>query len=210
MTHFSLRGFLLCLIFLSLAAGPSNLAPFTDEADVGKVRHPGSAESNAARHEFRVTGNGANIWGAEDAFHFVYRKASGDLSLSADISFPSPGKNAHRKACLMVRQSLEADAAYADVAVHGDGLISLQYRSQSGGATREIQSPVKAPAAVRLERKGNAFTLLVIKDGQAQKPLGPITVDLKDTSLVGLAVSSHDADVSETALFSNVILTTRP
>jgi hypothetical protein len=106
----------------------------------------------------------------------------------------------------MVRQSLDAGAAYADVAVHGDGLISLQYRAQAGGPTKEVQSPVKAPATVRVERKGDDFFLVVAKNGQSEKPLGPVTVHLSDPVLVGLAVSSHDADVSETATFSNVNL----
>ncbi len=50
----------------------------------------------------------------------------------------------HRKAALMIRQSLEPDAAYADVALHGDGLTSLQFRPTAGAATSALAS--KRPA----------------------------------------------------------------
>jgi hypothetical protein len=40
---------------------------------------------------------------------------------------------AHRKAALMIRQSLDPGAAYADVALHGDGLTSLQSRATADG-----------------------------------------------------------------------------
>ena len=32
----------------------------------------------------------------------------------------------------MIRQSLDADSAYVDVALHGDGLTSLQFRDAQG------------------------------------------------------------------------------
>lgn len=180
------------------------LGDFTSRDDVGHVEHPGSAEYLNDKHEYRVTGSGANIWGTEDAFCFVYRKLSGDATISADIAFPSPGKNGHRKACLMIRQSLDADAAYADVAVHGDGLISLQMRKTKGGQTTEVQSPIKAPATVTLSRKGNQFTVLV-KAGEGEPgSLGPVTVELNDPVYLGLVVSSHERDLSETAVFKNV------
>ena len=34
--------------------------------------------------------------------------------------------------------TLDADSRYADIAVHGDGLTSLQYRMVKGGVTEEL------------------------------------------------------------------------
>ena len=45
----------------------------------------------------------------------------------------------------MIRQSLDADSAYVDVALHGDGLTSLQFREAKGAATHEVQANVSAP-----------------------------------------------------------------
>ena len=183
---------------------------FDGHADVGTTDRPGAAEFDAARKEYRVSGSGENVWGRADAFHFLWRKSSGDVSIAFDVTFVGEGKNAHRKACGMVRQSLDADAPYADVAVHGDGLISLQYRREKGGITEEVKSvvkaPTKGPARVRLERKGDEFTLFVATEGKPDVAAGQVTLALKDPIYVGLAVCSHDAAVSETAVFSNVQL----
>ncbi len=67
----------------------------------------------------------------------------------------------------MIRQSLDAGSPYVDAVVHGDGLTSLQYRKVQGGPTEEIQSPVRAPAALRLERHGDVFDLSVSRDGKS-------------------------------------------
>ena len=63
-------------------------------------------------------------------------------------SAPATGKpDPHRKACLVIRQSLDSDAPYADAATHGDGLTSLQWRDAKGAVTHEVQSSVVAPRA---------------------------------------------------------------
>src|SRR3989454_7789108 len=126
------------------AAG-QELGEFEAHGDVGDVKQPGSVRFDAKSREYRVTGGGENMWGTKDAFHYVWRRLSGDLALTADVSFPEAQGQPHRKAGWIVRQGLEADAPYADVAVHGDGLISLQYRLGKGGATLGGKSPLQGP-----------------------------------------------------------------
>jgi len=199
------------LVLLTLAAAPPDehpgrLGAFEYDADVGTAARPGSAEFNADRAEYRITGSGGDIWGKQDAFHFLYRKASGDVTLIADVRFEGEGKVKHRKGCLMVRQSLSPDSPFADVAVHGDGLIALQYRTAPGAAAETLHATVKAPAAVRLERRGDKFTLLAAAKGQPFQAVGSATVQLHDPVFVGLTASSHDPQASETAVFSGVSL----
>ena len=180
--------------------------PFEGQADVGELKHAGSAEVVRAKHEVRMTAAGANIWANKDAFHFVWRRVSGDLTLTADVRWVGEGKNPHRKAGWMVRQGVGPDAPYADVVVHGDGLISLQYRRARGGPTAEVQAPVRAPATVRLERHGDLFAVSVARPGKDFRPAGSVTVRLSDPVYAGLVVCSHEADVKETAIFSAVTL----
>src|SRR5260370_1120283 len=104
-------------------------------ADVGKPARAGSVAYDAGTRTYLVTGGGKNMWGREDAFHFVWKRMSGDVALAADVRWPGPGKEPHRKACLIIRQSLAADSAYADAALHGDGLTSLQCREEAGDRT---------------------------------------------------------------------------
>jgi regulation of enolase protein 1 (concanavalin A-like superfamily) len=193
------------------AADESKLGAFDDQADVGKVDPPGSAQFDKASGAYRITSAGQNVWGAHDDFHFLHRRAAADFVVTADVSFVGDGRNAHRKAGGMLRQGLEPDAPYADVVVHGDGLISLQYREKPGGPTLEIKSELKAKAVtVRLERRGDTVTAAVAvrdvdKDAQPTfKPIGSVQLPLRDPAYAGLFVCSHEAAAQETAVFSRV------
>lgn len=185
------------------------LGAFEQATDVGAIALAGVSEFLPASGQYRITGSGANIWAREDAFQFLWKKLSGDLVFSMDATWPSPGKDAHRKVCAMVRAGLESDAAYVDVAVHGDGLIELQYRKEKGGDTFGVRTPIKAPATVKLERDGDVFTVSVAKSGGAFQPVGAVSLALPDPVHVGLAVSAHNATVRETALVSNLVLKNR-
>ncbi len=177
---------------------------FEANADVGKIELPGTAEFDKAKQQYRVTGSGENMWKAVDAFHFVYRKITGDATLTADIAFAVESKTPHRKAGCLFRQTLDADSPYADAMVHGDGSIGLQYRKEKGGLTEAMKATAKAPATVRLERRGDVFTLYVTPKDGAVETVGPVKLSLGESAYVGLAVCSHDAKASETAIFSKV------
>ena len=203
---------LLELVFLCLVAGPAaaEMGQFEANADVGVTPRPGRAEFDAASSEYRVTGGGENMWRDTDAFHFVWKRVSGDLVLTADVKFPAAGVQGHRKAAVMVRQSLEPGSAYADIAVHGDGLTSMQYRPQAGGQTLEMRSTLKGPSRIRIERIGDQFMMTAGNPGEPGQVIGPAGVVLHDPVYIGLAVCSHDANVLETAVFSNVKIETQP
>ena len=193
-------------VYAAPAAPP--LGIFEDHADVGTVLHAGSVEYDPAKRTYTVAGSGENMWFAADAFQFVWKKVSGDVTLTADISFIGSGGEAHRKAVLMIRQSLDADSAYADVARHGDGLTSLQARDEKGANTSEIQSVMKAPARVRIARRGGYVLAWVAGDGEElQFAGGSIRLPLHDPFYVGIGVCSHNQDAVEKAVFSNVDLT---
>jgi TolB protein len=195
-------------LFLALAVcstlAAAGIGIFDSDGSVGATPKKGSVEYNAAANEYRVTGGGANIWAATDAFHFVWKRVSGEVTLTADVQFSGAGAVAHRKAVLMVRQSLEPGSAYADAALHGDGLTSLQFRPTDGAVTQELRSTVTAPLRIRIERRGEKFTMYAGKAGEDLKSIGPASVVLEDPVYVGLGVCSHNADVLETAVFSNV------
>lgn len=200
-----------CLLVLPalMAAGAPSLGEFEHSTDVGQIALPGQAEFQAGRGLYRITGSGGNIWGRQDAFQFLWKSLSGDLAFSVDVDWEGAGLEPHRKACAMVRQGLAADAPYVDIAVHGDGLIELQYRVRQGGETMGVRTPIKAPATVKLERDGDVFTASVAKAGRPFQPIGAVSLALPDPVHVGLAVSAHNPKNTETALFSNVRLTSR-
>jgi hypothetical protein len=146
----------------------------------GKIQLPGSAEFLPDKARYRIQGSGANIWASEDAFQFVWKKVSGDLVFSMGVEWVGEGKVKHRKACAMVRQSLDADSPYVDVAVHGDGLIEMQYRKEKGAITMGVRTPIQAPATVKLERDGDVFTVSLAKNGGSFQPVGAMSLALPD------------------------------
>ena len=201
------------LAAVALAAQPSMskaqpaVGLFADRGDVGAVLHPGSSTFDPATLTYTVAGSGENMWSTSDAFHYLWKQASGDISLAADAAFIGRGVDPHRKACLIIRQGLEADAAYVDVALHGDGLTSLQFRESRGDATHEVQANIAGPRRLKIEKRGRYVRLfLSAGDGEPAYAGAAFRIELKDPFYVGLGVCSHNNDVTETATFSNVDL----
>jgi TolB protein len=193
------------VLFLTQSdAGAQSTGIFDNTSDVGLVTSAGSAQFIQSSNEYQITGGGENIWGQKDAFRYLWKKDSGDFSLTTRIRWIGDGKNAHRKAGWMIRQSLITDSPYADAVIHGDGLTSLQFRKTKGGPTEEIQSPISAPDSIRLERHGDVFSLQISEDGKEFLPVGSVSVALAEPVYVGLLVCSHDDTTTETAIFSKV------
>jgi TolB protein len=185
----------------------NDLGVFTNEGSVGQTPPGCKAQYNATKGEYRITGGGANMWAATDAFYFVWKKVSGDVTLSADIQWVGTSAAEHRKAVLIVRQSLDPGSPYADAVSHGNGLTSLQFRGAPNEQTYQIVAAEDGPSRLRIVRKGSRFTMYFGKPGGELKPSGPVEyVTLQEPFYVGLGVCSHVATTLETAIFSNVKL----
>jgi len=202
---------LFCVIYDVRGA---NLGVFANEADVGSVGKPGSTTFDSASATYVLTGGGENMWFTNDAFHFVWKQVSGDFAIQTTVEWVASGGNAHRKACLMVRQDLNPDSPYVDVAVHGDGFTSLQFRDTAGGQTHEIQANVKGPKRVGVQRQGEVFFMTLPESGGSTTaesrrfvPAGAfMRLRFSDPVYIGLGVCAHDDKVTESALFSGVEL----
>jgi TolB protein len=207
---------LLSIVLLSIlsTARAADLGIFTDQCDVGKpsTLGPGSLSFDSDKKIYMITGGGENMWAAADHFHFVYKKITGDVALSAAIEFvgtsPATGKpDDHRKACLMIRQSLDSDAVYADAAAHGSGLTSLQWRDAKGAVTHEVQSNVVGPKKLRIEKRGNTVSMSIASADEELHPAGgSAKIEFTGDFYIGLAVSAHNVNRLETVAFSNVEL----
>jgi TolB protein len=186
-------------------AASDELGVFTGHTDIGVIKHPGTVAFDAAKRAYTVGGSGVNMWFKEDAFHFVWKKVSGDIALAADIDFVGLSTEPHRKACLIIRESLDADSVYVDAALHGDGLTSLQFRDTKGGLTREVQTNRSSPRRLRLEKIGDTVYMSL---ASADAPLAPsgcsVRVPFTGEFYIGLGVCAHNANGFERAVFSNV------
>ncbi len=187
------------------------LGIFQNHGDLGAAEPAGEAQFDPHRWTYHVTGGGSNLWFAADAGYFAWKEIAGDLVLAADVAFDEPGGNPHRKAGLMLRQNLEPGSPYVDAVVHGNGLISLQFRETAGGPTREIQAGDRGARQLRLERWGSFFSLSIVGTNGAWRPSGcAIQLAMPDSLLAGLVVCSHDAARLEPVTFRRVQLSPHP
>lgn len=115
--------FFILSVSAKLAFGDSttNLGIFSEQADIGNVARPGSVNFDPATGKYLIAGGGENMWLTNDAFHFVWVKMSGDLTFAADIQFAGMNGNPHRKACLIIRQSLDPNSVTPTLPCTGSG-----------------------------------------------------------------------------------------
>jgi hypothetical protein len=199
------------LTAVSLAAQSGSLGLFASAGDVGAPALKGSTIYDGSARQYRITGSGANMWAKQDQFQYVWREMPGNFTVTATLQFLGQGAE-HRKAGIVVRQSLDTDATYADVVVHGNGMPALQWRSHKGEDTNTFDLPIEGPGTftVRLARDGSRITMFVGRNGGAPKEIGATQVTFQNPVLVGLGVCSHDAAVSDTAVFSAVSIEQTP
>lgn len=187
-----------------LIAQPTGI--FDGWTDVGIVRQAGSTKYDPRTQRYTVTGSGSNMWFGSDAFHFAWKKMKGDFIVSTRAHFTGQGKAAHRKWGIMIRSSLDSASRHINGTVHGDGLTSLQYRKTNGANTEEVKTTINHADVLQLERKGNTYILSVARNGIPFISEKLDNIHLGEEVYAGIFVCSHDPDVSEQALFSNVRL----
>jgi len=179
---------------------------FEGSGDVGNPKLKGSFNYDPSSKVYTLTGGGTNMWLNSDEFFMAWKKMSGDFSVSAKVTFEGQGVNPHRKIGVIIRESLAGESKYADIALHGSGLTSLQYRDTTGVETKEVIAGQQGFKYLTLERTGEKITMKVANDGFSNTPAGEIALNLPDTCYVGIFICSHDSDVLETAYFTDIQL----
>ena len=201
-----MRGVLLvCLLAATAFAQPGKFGAFTNSDDVGAPPLKGSAEFDASTGQYKITGSGTDIWAKADQFHYVWREMSGNFAVTATAKFLTDGI-AHRKAVIMLRKSLDTDSPFVHLAIHGDGTPSVQFRNTKADNTNTVDFPIEGPGVwkLKLVRQGAAITVWAGKDGAPLRDLGHTANQVGSPVLVGLGVSSHTQEATNTVLFSDV------
>lgn len=195
-------------IFFAGAYGQQQRAigMFDERTDVGDPKLPGKATYNPVAQEYTMEGAGINMWANTDQFNFLWKKIKGDFIISANVRFEGAGTNPHRKIGIIARNSLGANSTYADACVHGDILTSLQLRAAEGGITEQMELSSYHPVAIELQRMGNMFIFSAATAGENYKSVSK-EITLNEEVFAGLFICSHEENVVEKAVFSNVRIT---
>ena len=176
---------------------------FLSVTEIGNPKIKGSTYFDEVNQTYTLIGSGLNMWANRDEFHFASVKLSGDFILTTFCHFVGEGANAHRKMGLMVRENCDPGSRYADAAIHGDGLTSLQCRIKENDLTGEVKATLVAPDVIQLERKGDTLVMRAAKTGNPLIETGRLLISFKSPVYAGLFVCAHDTGVIEKAVFSN-------
>jgi hypothetical protein len=197
----------LFLTMLASAPAAAQTGEFEGQSDVGGARRVAPAGFDRRNESYAVNGSGTNMWGARDEFHFLWKKMRGDFILTARAVFVGRGKEAHRKLGWQVRSTLDADSPHASAVVHGDGLTSLQFRRTKGAETEEVKFERGGADVIQLERRGDTLVMSAARFGETFTRRSVESLPLGEEVYVGLFVCSHNAGVTERALFDGVRVT---
>jgi len=185
-------------------------------------------ESNLSIDEetgtYEVTGEGADVWGSSDAFHYVYMTLNGDGEISARVVSNGTGSNAWAKGGVMIRETTAPDSKQMLMGMTGGegGGIAFQGRFEDTGANSSgLHGDITAspPYWVRLVREGNEISGYHSADGETWELFtdaspdnsggaisNPMSVEMADPVLIGLFVTSHADGENRTYTFDNVDL----
>jgi hypothetical protein len=160
-----------------------------------------------------MNGTGTDIYGTADQGRFVYKVLTGDGTIIARVDSLS-NTDPWAKAGVMIRETLESGSTWAYVLMSSTNGAHFQVRLTTGGsATSDTsvtlpadQTALRVPAWVKLERKGNEFRGYYSLNGSTWISMvwNPQTISMTSTVYIGLAVTSHLANVVCGASFSNV------
>jgi uncharacterized repeat protein (TIGR03806 family) len=182
-----------------------SLPPDWEHRDIGSVGQAGDA--SYLNGQFNMTASGIDIWESADAFHYTYLPLTGDGQIIArvvSIQFTDPWA----KAAVMFRESLAPGSMHALMTITAGGGSAFQWRPTADNISRNTDGPANnVPFWVKLTRAGDNFTGYVSPDGVNWQRVDGVTLPMKKTIYVGLALSAHNNSALNSALFDNVTVT---
>jgi glucosylceramidase len=172
---------------------------------------PAGGQKLIADDTVEVYAAGRDIWGREDQFRFVQQKSADDFSLSVSLDALT-FTHTYAKAGLMVRQSLDKEAAFVAVNALPDGSIEFGIRPATGQeVTSTIMLGAKMPGLrMRLVRTGNRIERSFACGAGEWEKFDSVSLGRPGEELcVGFFCMSHDNENFTTARFSDLAFETR-
>jgi hypothetical protein len=157
-------------------AESQTIGNFTNSADIGNPKLPGSSRYNPDDQSYTIRGAGYNIWFERDEFHYLFNRIKGDFILTANFEFTGKGKDPHRKTGFMIRETVDEKSSHITSALHGDGLTVLQWRVSPGAEMRDPHDQIFATDSVfnilQIERAGKKITMRAAHNGKPLMEIG--------------------------------------
>lgn len=154
---------------------------------------------------YTMTGSGTDIWAESDEFHFAFKEINGASAIIAKVE-SLDNTDPFAKAGVMIRDTLDGDSRYVGVFITPENGVRFQYRNAAGAVTERLFTEgITAPQWVRVERtSGGLIRSYYSADGNTWERFDLIQVSMDMPVYVGLAVTSHNAELACEAKFTNV------
>ena len=187
-------------------AGSTLPSPWLD-TDVGAPSPAGSAAYAAGT--YTVNGSGADIFGTNDQFNYVYQPTTGNGTIIARVGSESNAGSTNDKAGVIWKASTAAGSPYILIAVSYTGLVKVQYNFNGSVTTSTYTYP---NVWMKLVRSGSNFSAYLSPDGVTWTSVlaNQSLPTIPTAATVGLYECSHKAGVLGTATFDNVSFTPGP
>ena len=156
---------------------------------------------------FTVSGAGKDIGGTTDTEGFLYKKITGDATLT--VRLVSTIEDFY-KVGIQMRGTLNGNAQRVGITLGETGYRMLRtcVRSTAGGNTSWVNGTNygRAPLWMRIKREGNIFTTYLSRDSITWYQLHQVTVSMPKTYYVGMASCSGSTTTTYQAIFDHVRL----
>jgi uncharacterized repeat protein (TIGR01451 family) len=202
--------------------------------DVGAPITAGTADYSSPDQSFYIDGAGADVYGANDQFHYVYQSLNGDGTIIARVRYQT-NSSSWAKAGVMIKQAATAGTAFVDALVspdvspntpniNGVGCTSngclaplppitpsmgngvrMQYTGSKSATPQSYPTGFSSPNKwLELQRSGNTFTSWLSADGVTWTKIGSTSLTMTNPVTIGLFVTSHNIGEASTAAFDHV------
>ncbi|RJP20193.1 MAG: hypothetical protein C4527_25585 [Candidatus Omnitrophota bacterium] len=192
---------------------------FTDQASVGD--DAGAGLATFANNVYEIEGSGNDIWDVPDGFYWIFKEITGDFTATCTVEWLTGADEGDewKKAGFIARNTVDdptrVDGEYACAALIRGNLSNFFVRPTiDAGEEDTFHNPnenlSRLTRTIQLKRVGDTFSMLRGLVSGGFEELASIEIDMKDTVLVGLCVTSHDTTIIEAASFSNVSIEQGP
>ena len=194
----------------TVQAGTDALPKNWNYTGVNSTKYGEGLFTAAQDSTFVVEGLGSDIGGTVDMHGFVYRKLTGNATLTARLSSTV---EAFYKVGMIMRATLSGNSPRVGLTLGEKGyrMLRMCTRTATGGNTSWINGTNygKAPMWMRIMREGNKFTTFISRDNSTWHQIAQVTVSaMPSTYYVGLASCNGQTSGSTyAAIFDHVTVT---
>jgi len=182
----------------------SSLPSEWENKDIG---NPMTGDATYDNVVFTIYGDGEDIYGRSDNFHYVYQTLNGDGEIEARVT-SLENTNGWAKAGVMIRERFTSNSKNFAMVMTAENGTNAQWRKGSGSSTSNVYDVdnFSPPYWVKIVRDGTTFIGYNSSDGLDWTQVGSTTISMETSVYVGLCVTSHNGTTLCTASFDNVSL----